>query len=113
MGRITGRPKQAIIQEKFVGFFMTNKQYFIVRQKADEAGVNISDYMRQVAIYGQVKARWSEEERTIFKGLVGIANDINQLVVLAKKAGMSDEMLYFMKYRDKMDKIINRFCHDE
>gem|GEM_PF-5685499 len=44
MGNRSGRPPKAIKQEKFIGYFVTHAQHFIIRQKAEEARVNISDY---------------------------------------------------------------------
>jgi hypothetical protein len=67
MNKITGRPKKAIKQEKFLGFFVTNAQHFIIQHRAASALVNMSDYLRQVAIYGHVKSRWTPEERELFK----------------------------------------------
>lgn len=110
MAKSKGRPKKAESMEKTVGFWVTHKQYFIIQQKAEEAHVTIAEYMRQVAINGYVEARFTQEERDIFKGLIGIANNINQLVVIAKKEEAPDAVLFFMKCRDKMDKIVNRFC---
>lgn len=111
MSKKSGRPPKAIKQEKFLGFFVTNVQFFIIQQKVTEARVNMSDYMRQVAIYGYVKPRWTQEERDMFKKLIGMSNDINQLVVLAKGEGMLSTMLYFTKYRDLIDEIINQHFH--
>jgi hypothetical protein len=67
MSTIRGRPKKARKQEKFVGYWVTMAQYFIIQQKAAKAHVNISDYMRQTAVYGYVKARWTLEERQMVK----------------------------------------------
>lgn len=47
MTKITGRPPEAIKQEKFIGYFVTNEQHAIIQEKAEQAKVNISDYMRQ------------------------------------------------------------------
>jgi hypothetical protein len=88
------------VQEKNIGFFVTKVQYFIIRQKAEQAGVNISDHMRQVAITGFVKTRWTAEERDIFKKMVGISNDLHDLRELARKEGILNALLYFEKYRD-------------
>jgi hypothetical protein len=62
MTRITGRPPNAVRQEKNIGFFVTQTQYLIIQQKASQSGANISDYMRKMAIYGKVVARWTPEE---------------------------------------------------
>ena len=61
MGKITGRPKKKVTRDKIVGFAVTQAQYFVIQQKATQAGVNISDYMRQVAVFGLVRSRWTFE----------------------------------------------------
>ena len=64
-----GRPPKAIKQEKNIGFFVTWNQYFIIKQKADAAGVNMSDYMRQAAVYAQVKSRWRVGDQELVREL--------------------------------------------
>jgi predicted RNA-binding protein with PIN domain len=112
MGEIKGRPKKAVRQEKFVGYFVTKLQYYVIQQKAEEAGVSISDYMRQVAVYGQVKAKWTAEERGMVKKLIGISGDIHQLLERAQKDGANQAALIFASYRDILDEIIKQLCHD-
>lgn len=113
MSRITGRPKKAVRQEKNIGFFVTHQQYFIIQQKAAKAGVNLSDYLRQTAVSGKVMTRWTAEEKELFRKLVGMANDLNQLVELARKEGMLNAMLYFEQYRDNIDWVIKQLDHDQ
>jgi len=108
MSKITGRPKKAVTRDKNIGFFVTSEQYFIIQQKAAMAGVTISEYMRQAAIYGAVKTRWTPEEREIFKKMVGMSNDINQLVVIARQQGVLSAMLYFERNRQQIDDMIKR-----
>jgi len=111
MGKITGRPRKAKKQEKNIGFFVTHAQYFIIQQKVATAGVNVSDYMRQMAIFGQVKARWKPEERELFKKLVGISNDIHQLVIIARQEGALSAMLHFERYRSLIDDVIKQLSN--
>ncbi|HVU59094.1 MAG TPA: hypothetical protein VHD83_28725 [Puia sp.] len=108
MGKITGRPKKAVTRDKNIGFFVTQAQYFIIQQKAAQAGVNISDYMRQSAIFGEVRSRWSPEEREIFKKMVGMSNDIHQLAVAARQEGISRAALYFEQYGKQIDEALKR-----
>jgi hypothetical protein len=112
MGEIKGRPKKAIKQEKFVGYFVTKLQYVVIQRKAEKAGVNISDYMRQVAVFSEVKAKWTEEERQMVKTLIGISADIHKLVERARAEGAGQAALFFSKYRDIMDAIIKNLCHE-
>jgi len=113
MAKIPGRPKKAVRQEKFLGCFVTQTQNFIIEQKAIQAGVNKSDYLRQVAIFGQVKTRWKPEERELFKKMVGMSNDMHQLVKIAREEGALSAILHFEKYRNLIDDVINRLSHDQ
>ncbi|HLZ86219.1 MAG TPA: hypothetical protein VKQ52_03215 [Puia sp.] len=112
MAKIRGRPKKARKQEKNIGFFVTKLQYFVIQQKAAKARVTISDYMRQMAVNGYVKAKWTEEERQMVKQLIGMSVDLNRLVELAGTQGAMQTALFFAKYRGIMDEIINTLCHD-
>jgi len=72
------------------------------------AGVNVSDYMRQMAIYGQVRARWTPEQGEIYKKMAGISNDLHRLVMIARQEGASSALLHFEKYRQVIDDAIKR-----
>jgi hypothetical protein len=109
MTKITGRPPKAIKQEKNIGFFVTNKQYAIIQKKAEQAKVNISDYMRQMAINGYVKIRWTEEDVAMLKQLVALSNELNAVAGIAEREGVLSAMLLFGKYRDKIDGVIKKF----
>jgi hypothetical protein len=113
MTKITGRPPKQIKQERNIGFFVTEREYFIIQQKVKEANVTVSDYMRQAAIRGEVRPRWTAEERDLFRRLIGMSNDLNELVRQARKEGAASAMLYFTGYRDRLDAIINCFSHEE
>ena len=108
MAAIKGRPKKAIVQEKSIGFFVTNAQYAVIQQKIAKAGVNISDYMRQVAMEGYVKAKWTKKERGMVKKLIGISVDLHRLVEIGREKGAVQAALYFSQYRDIIDEIIKK-----
>jgi len=113
MTKITGRPPKAVKQEKFIGFFVTRTQHVIIQHKASQAQANISDYMRQMAIYGKVTPRWKPEDREQFKKLVAIANDIHELVKTARQDGLLHAMVLFEKYRGIIDEVLKHFHHDQ
>lgn len=91
---------------------MTRAQSFVMKQKAEKAGVNISDFIRQLVLNGYVKAKWTAEERGMVKQLIGMSVDLHRLVLIAEKEGSTDAVLLFVKYRGIMDSIINTLCHD-
>jgi hypothetical protein len=108
MRKNKGRPKKANPLNKAIGLCMTHSHYFVIQQKAAQAGVDVAEFLRQVAIHGQVKTRWKAEEKGVFLSLVKITNAIHQFVKTAEKEGAPETMLHFIKYRDHMDAAIKR-----
>jgi hypothetical protein len=108
MANRTGRRPKAVRQEKNIGLFVTNEQYAVICEKAAQARVNLSDYMRQAAVSGIVKIRWTEEEVGWLKRLVELSNDLHAVVGIAEKEGMVSAMLFFAKYRDQIDAVIKK-----
>jgi hypothetical protein len=108
MTKITGRPPKAIKQEKNIGFFVTNEQYAVIQEKAEQAKVNISDYMRQMAVNGYVKIRWTEVDVAMLKQLVALSNDLHAVAGIAEREGVLSAMLFFGKYRDTIDGVIKK-----
>jgi hypothetical protein len=109
MSEKRGRPKKAIARrEKFIGFYVTHGQYSLIQRKAEKAMVNISDYMRQVAITAEVRARWTAEERDMVKKLIGMSADVHRLA--GKASGVGAE--FFKQFGDELDIIIKHLCHD-
>jgi hypothetical protein len=113
MGGKRGRPKKAVRQERNIGFFLTHAQYAVVRKKMEKANVNLSDYMRQVAIQGEVRAKWTAEEREMVRTLVGMSVDLHGLKTVAQEQGVAVAADLFLAYRDRMDEIIKKLCDDK
>ena len=112
MSEKRGRPKKDIARRgKNIGFYVTDDQYSLIQRKAAQAMVNVSDYMRQVAIMGEVRARWTAEERDMVRKLVGMSGDLHRMAEGAsEQAAFGPE--FFQRLRDELDLIIKHLCHD-
>lgn len=108
MTKLTGRPPKAIKQEKFIGYFVTNEQHAIIQEKASQAKVTISDYMRQMAVHGYVKIRWTEKDVACLKQLVELSNEMHTVVGIAEREGVAGAVSFFAGYRDRIDAIIKK-----
>jgi hypothetical protein len=112
MTKITGRPPKAKKQEKNIGFFVTNEQYAVIQEKAAQAKVNISDYMRQMAVNGYVKIRWTATDVANLKQLVELSNALHAVAGIAEKEGALSAMAFFAGYRDRIDVVIKSLEDD-
>jgi hypothetical protein len=106
------RVDKAKLKEDIIGLAVSKDQHLAIQKKAEHAGMTVSAYLRQSALGTQIIARFTDEEMRMFKELIGMSNDIHQLVKKAEKEGATATMLYFIQYGDLIDSIINRFSHD-
>ena len=67
---------------------LTASERFIIKQKAERAGMTLTAYLRHMAIHGKIIDRLNEEDRKNIRQLIQMNNEIHELVVLAEKEGM-------------------------
>ena len=103
-----GRPKQAVKQERNIGFWVTHSEFAKIRKKMDAAHVTISDYMRQVALNGYVRAKWTDEEWKGIQELIGISGALNRLGDLITELGCEGLAREFVAYRDIFDNFLKK-----
>jgi len=106
-----GRPAKAIKKEIRAAIRFSKAEYFIIRQKAKDAGLKASVYIREIAISGQVLKRLNDEERQFVRQLIGMSNNLNQLTKNSYKEGMLKTMLHFEKYRNEFDMLLKKINH--
>jgi hypothetical protein len=103
-----GRPKKHVKREIIKGVRFTKVEYYVVKQKASKSGMNITLYIRQMALQGKIISRLNEEERQFVRQLIGIANNINQLTKKGHQEGFLTAVLMFEKYRKLMDELLGK-----
>ena len=107
--RKRGRPVKSVKKEVRACVRFTHPEYFILIEKAAEAGVTPSSFLRQLAIHTQVKARLTEEQRQWVRKLIGMENNINQIAKVCHQDGAVKAMVYFQGIRGDLDLILKLF----
>ncbi|GEO11153.1 plasmid mobilization protein [Segetibacter aerophilus] len=107
--RQAGRPVKAIKKEIRASVRFTKAEYFSIRNKASKAGIKASAYIREIAINGEVKMRFTEEERQFVRQIVGMSNNFNQLTKNSYKEGMLTTVFHFEAYRNRLDDLLKKF----
>lgn len=103
-----GRPAKAIKKEIRAGVRFTQYEYYIIKEKAAQAGVNASVYIRQTAIQAKTIPRLTNEELHFVRQLIGMSSNINQVAKVCHQQGMYEAMQYFESYRNLMDTILKK-----
>lgn len=86
-----GRPKKKLSEKRSYSVLLklNTKEYFTLKSKANEAGLNKSEYLRTLIYESQVKARITPEQMNEIRQLTGIANNINQIACRLNTYGIS------------------------
>ena len=84
-----GRPKIEAIRQKsrIVSTRLTADELILVTQRAEQAGVKLSRYAREMLLKGKIVQRITPEDAKTLRLLANEANNINQLA----RKGADDE----------------------
>ena len=109
-----GRPAKNRIdkQRRVVSTKLTELQYYAVRKRAGEAGLRVSEYVRQVVMSAKVIPRLNRQDADTLRKLAGEANNINQLAHRANAGGFALVVVELVKLKNRIVGIINHLSDD-
>ena len=105
-----GRPakKRMEKQQRVVSTKLTELQYYAIRKRAGEAGLRVSEYVRQAVVSAEVIPRLNRQDADTIRKLAGEANNINQLAHRANAGGFALVAVELVKLKNRIVEIINR-----
>lgn len=101
-----GRPLKQIKREVRACVRFSNYEYFIIKEKSDQAGVKVSEFIRQTAITSKIIQRLTSEEVHYVRQLIGMSGNLNQVAKVCNRDGLYEAMQYFENYRNLIDTVI-------
>ena len=109
-----GRPAKNRVNkyQKVVSTKLTELQFYAIRKRAGEAGLHISEYVRQAVVSAEVTPRLNRQDADSIRKLVGEANNINQLAHRANAGGFALVAVELVKLKDRIVEIINHLSDD-
>jgi hypothetical protein len=104
-----GRPPKTIAQKKGyrVNVKMATEDYYSLKARALNAGVNMSEYVRQCLKSSTVKQRLTPEINDYIRKLCGMANNLNQIARKANAQGYTNARSEYLHLANEIDKLIN------
>ncbi len=111
---INGRPTLIEIDKKsyFARVRLTAEDYFLVKAKAREAGMNMSEYIRSALQKSEVRQRLSPEHNRLILSLTVMGNNLNQLAKRANQVGYLAVDLRVKKMINDLDEVIKMIEND-
>ena len=113
-GNKTGRPAKAAGRKKgyCVSLKMDTQQYYTLKAKAREAGISISECIRQSVMEGAIKQRLNPETLDLIRKLCGMANNLNQVARKANAGGYEIARKENLQLASQIRQLVNSFRHD-
>ena len=109
-----GRPIKEIAFKKGyrVNVKMATEEYYTLKAKAKDAGINISECMRRCIKNCVIQQRLSPEMLDHIRKLSGMANNLNQIARKANAQGYLNARREYFFLADQIDSLLNLIRND-
>jgi hypothetical protein len=97
-------PLEIVIPARF-----TLAEYENLTTKTKFLKISKSAYVRSMTLNGTVKSTFTEEELHVKKQLIGMANNLNQLLKMANTYGLENVTTTVVYQLNEIDKILAKF----
>ncbi|MDP2338815.1 MAG: plasmid mobilization relaxosome protein MobC [Bacteroidota bacterium] len=110
-----GRPVKVAGQKKayFIGVKMDTQEYYTLKAKAREAGISISECVRQSVLGSVIRQRLTPEMHDLIRKLCGMANNLNQIARKANAQGYRNAQLENLQLARCIRKLVTHLRHDD
>ena len=109
-GRPIKRPGEKMAYH--INVKMGTVEYYSLKALAKQAGLGLSECIRQLIKRGYVRQRITPELLDHIHKLSGMANNLNQIARKANTLGYSDARLEYLHLAGKIDNLLNQIRHD-
>jgi hypothetical protein len=108
-----GRPPKKVKRQSQLMVRLTETERFLIEEKARDAGVKPSAWLRRSAKKAQVLARLKPDDLRHLRTLTGMANNLNQLTHLAHKEGLTFIRQSCKELLSQIDLILKKLGSDD
>ena len=111
---IGGRPPKAPAEKKGykITIKMDTEEYYTLKAKARDAGINRSEFIRHCIRSSVVKQHLTSEQMGYIRQLSGMANNVNQVAHRANAAGYPDVHRQCLSMNERLDNVIKMIEDD-
>jgi hypothetical protein len=104
-----GCPKKVNPLEKVAPSRFTIVEYETIKAKAVLLKISVSTYIRSMTLQGSIRNLYSEEEQKAKRQLIGMANNLNQLLKSVNTYGLENLELQVRMQLNEIDKILEKY----
>jgi len=103
-----GRPPSPKKRDKKINLYVSSLEELAIKKRAEKAGLNLSDYCRQLVLTGQAQVRLTAEENARLNEAAQLGNNLNQIARRANAEGIRSVAVEAMKLLRQLEQILDR-----
>ncbi len=87
---------------------LTKLEKLAVQRRADKAGLNLSDYGRQMILTGKAQVRLTSQENAILNEVAMLGNNLNQIAHKANADGIRSIAFEASRLLQQLNQLLNK-----
>jgi len=103
-----GRPPSATKRDQQISILLTKLEKLAIQKRAEKAGLNLSDYGRQMVLTGKAQVRLTPAENEVLNQVAKLGNNLNQIAHKANADGIRSIAFEASKLLIQLSQILNK-----
>lgn len=103
-----GRPRNPQKRDEQSTVYWSTLEYLAVKKRAAKAGLNLSDYCRQLVLTGQAQVRLTPEENATLNAVAKLGNNLNQIAHKAHADGIRSIALEASRLLKQLSQLLDK-----
>jgi phage terminase Nu1 subunit (DNA packaging protein) len=108
-----GRPPSAKKRDKKINLYVTGLEELAIKKRAERAGLNLSDYCRQIVLTGQAQVRLTPAENALLNEATRLGNNLNQIAHKANADGIRSIAFEAQRLLKQLGQILDPIADDK
>ncbi len=103
-----GRPPSETKRDQQITVLLTKLEKLTLKKRAEKAGLNLSDYGRQMVLMGKAQVRLTPEENATLNEVARLGNNLNQIAHKANADGIRSIAFEASKLLQQLSQLLNK-----
>ena len=103
-----GRPPSETKRDQQMTVCLTKLEKLAIKRRAEKAGLNLSDYGRQMVLAGKAQVRLSPAENAVLNQVAKLGNNLNQIAHKANADGIRSIALEAQRLLRQLSEILDK-----
>jgi hypothetical protein len=103
-----GRPPNVQKRDKKINLYVSTLEELAIKKRAERAGLNLSDYCRQIVLTGQAQVRLTPQENETLNQVARLGNNLNQIAHKANADGIRSIALEAHRLLQQLSQLLDK-----